>query len=69
MRHFILTYKIGRKLTGIAGVEAEHKNAAFKLFLTAGYPNPNHHNKYDVAWPDVETNKNYIGRSPLYKEL
>ena len=70
MQAFILTYKLGRKLTGIAGIEMPDDaclNDAVKYFISQGYPNPRHHKDYNITCGSVETQKNYCGRSPLFK--
>ncbi len=72
MKHYILTYKLEGKLTGIAGIELGDNsclNDAFKKFILNGFPNPNHHKGYDIKRGDVETQKNYFGRSPIYREI
>ncbi len=71
-KQYFLTYKLGNKKTAVAGVLLQHDaclNDAFKAFIVAGYPNPYHHKGYDIAGERLLTQKNYSGKSPLYKEL
>lgn len=73
MKKYIMTYKLGSKLTGIAGIELEDDsclNDAFKSFLAAGFPNPWHHKEYDISFESRLLNqKNYKGKAPIYKEI
>jgi hypothetical protein len=67
-----MAYKLGSKWTGIAGTnlgEGTCLNDAFKHFRAQGYPNPNHDNRYKIYWGIIESQKNYTGRSPLFKEI
>ena len=66
-----LTYRLkGKKVVAVAGTEANCLRNAEIIFNEAGYPNHWFHPEYRIMWANsVEKQKNYAGRSPLYKEI
>ena len=69
--HYTLAYRLAnRKLTAIAGVSFHGRaclRAAEIEFQKAGYSTSGN---YDVRYTkNLQSQKNYAGRCPLYKEL
>jgi hypothetical protein len=71
MEHYSLTYRLNnRKLTSVAGISLSDNSClrqAERAFNIEGYITRGAH---AVAFTkNLETQKNYTGKSPLYREL
>ena len=68
---YILARKLGKKWTGISHCdlgEGSCLRQAERYFIEQGYPNPEHHPEYRITWDTIETQRNYIGRAPVFRE-